>query len=194
MTKSRPPTTPPVVSDVPDADMAAYLIARYVDSWRVLLEYDEGELAFPDPCPAAALGHEAAMAAVADLKRDLETRNQASAIFGLTHDGKLEAILGNIEQNVFGAPVYPSREERAAHLLYFVVKDHPFVDGNKRIGSLLFLLYLAKQRCEHGVNPTALPAVTLLVAESDAGDKEMMIRFVANLLAIPADDMPLAPR
>ena len=57
----------------------------------------------------------------------------------------LQGILGNVEQTMFGEPLYRSREEKAANLLYFIVKDHPFVDGNKRIGSLLFLLYLKQE-------------------------------------------------
>ena len=94
----------------------------------------------------------------------------------------LAAILGNIEQTMFGEPLYASREEKAAHLLYFVVKDHPFTDGNKRIGSLLFLLYLKQEGIEHGLNPQALTALTLLVAESAPAGKNLMIRLIVNLL------------
>ena len=75
-----------------------------------------------------------------------------------------------------------SREEKAAHLLYFVVKDHPFTDGNKRIGSLLFLLYLKQEDMDHGLSPQALTALTLLIAESEPAGKNLMIRLIVNLL------------
>ena len=84
---------------------------------------------------------------------------------------------------MFGESLYRTREEKAAHLLYFVVKDHPFTDGNKRIGSLLFLLYLKQEAVEHRLNPQALTALTLLIAESAPADKDLMIRLIVNLLA-----------
>ena len=88
---------------------------------------------------------------------------------------------------MFGEPLYRSREEKAAHLLYFVVKDHPFTDGNKRIGALLFLLYLRQEAVDHRLNPQALTALTLLIAESAPAGKDLMIRLIVNLLARPAE-------
>ena len=88
---------------------------------------------------------------------------------------------------MFGEPLYRSREEKAAHLLYFIVKDHPFSDGNKRIGSLLFLLYLKQQEMEHQLNPQALTALALLIAESAPAGKDLMIRLIVNLLAGPSE-------
>ena len=81
---------------------------------------------------------------------------------------------------------YRSREEKAANLLYFIVKDHPFTDGNKRIGSLLFLLYLKQEGVAHRLNPQALTALTLLIAESAASGKDLMVRLIVNLLAKPS--------
>ena len=78
-----------------------------------------------------------------------------------------------------------TREEKAANLLYFLVKDHPFTDGNKRIGSLLFLLYLRQEGLEHDLNPQALTALTLLIAESDPANKDLLVRLIVNLLAGP---------
>ena len=71
----------------------------------------------------------------------------------------------------------------AAHRLYFVVKDHPFTDGNKRIGSLLFLLYLKQEGMEHRLDPRAMTALTLLVAQSAPAGKDLMIRLIVSLLA-----------
>ncbi|MDE0532621.1 MAG: virulence RhuM family protein [Albidovulum sp.] len=161
------------------------LIAGYADTWRLLLEYDEDRLpAPPGTGPSSgALDHERAMSAIAEFRHDLMAREQASPLFGGSRGDALAAILGNIEQTMFGEPLYRSREEKAAHLLYFVVKDHPFTDGNKRIGSLLFLLYLKQEGIEHGLNPQALTALTLLVAESAPAGKDLMIRLIVNLLA-----------
>jgi len=122
-----------------------HIITAYADTWRLLLEYDEDRLKAPrDAQPAtSALDFHRAHAAINTFRRDLATKGEASPLFGNPRGDALEAILGNLEQTMFGEPLYRSREEKAAHLLYFVVKDHPFTDGNKRIGSLLFLLYLA---------------------------------------------------
>ncbi len=160
------------------------LIAGYADTWRLLLEYDEDRLAAaPGTGPSSGvLDHDRAIAAIAEFRRDLMARKQASSLFGSPRGDALAAILGNIEQTMFGEPLYRSREEKAAHLLYFVVKDHPFTDGNKRIGSLLFLIYLKQEGIEHGLNPQALTALTLLVAESAPAGKDLMIRLIVNLL------------
>ena len=165
----------------------AEIIATYAETWRLLLEYDEDKLATPPGARPAvsALDVDTAKAAIAALKRELVARGEASALFGSPRGDALEAILGNIEQTMFGEPLYRSREEKAANLLYFVVKDHPFSDGNKRIASLLFLLYLRQQEVAHNLNPQALTALTLLVAESAPAGKDLMIRLIVNLLDGP---------
>ena len=164
------------------------IVASYSDTWRLLLEYDEDRLEKPSGTQPSVgiLDHNRAAAAIEELKRELTVRGEASSLFGNARGDALEAILGNVEQLMFGEPLYRSREEKAANLLYFVVKDHPFTDGNKRIGSLLFLLYLKQEGLEHDLNPQALTALTLLVAESAPAAKDLMIRLVVNLLAEPA--------
>ncbi len=161
------------------------LIAGYAETWRLLLEYDEDRLAAtPGTGPSSGvLDHDRAVAAIAEFRRDLMARKQASSLFGNPRGDALAAILGSVEQTMFGEPLYRSREEKAAHLLYFLVKDHPFTDGNKRIGSLLFLLYLTQEGIDHGLNPQALTALTLLVAESAPAGKSLMIRLIVNLMA-----------
>ncbi len=168
---------------------APEIIAGYADTWRLLREYDEDRLPTPPGVrPSAGMLDPArAVGAVAELRRDLMARNEASPLFGNSRDDALAAILGNIEQTMFGEPLYRSREEKAAHLLYFVVKDHPFSDGNKRIGSLLFLLYLRQEGVEHRLNPQALTALTLLIAESAPAGKDLMIRLIVNLLVEPVN-------
>ncbi|MEK6730889.1 MAG: virulence protein RhuM/Fic/DOC family protein [Pseudomonadota bacterium] len=112
------------------------LIMSYTKTWHLLLAYDEDELALPDlGKPAiAVLNYEIAAHAIKTLKTDLAARNEATALFGNECAQGLQSILGNIEQTFDGHPLYKIVEERAAHLLYFIIKDHPFSDGNKRIG------------------------------------------------------------
>ena len=102
----------------------------------------------------------------------------------------MAALLGNLDQSVFGEPADPTIESKAAHLLYFVIKNHPFSDGNKRIGSFLFVDFLNRNgRLFRGdeavINDVGLAALALLVAESAPKDKELMIRLVMNMLAGP---------
>ena len=162
----------------------AELIASYADTWRPLAEYDADKLAVPPggKPSVGVLDVGTAKAAVSALKRELMARKEASSLFGSPRADALEAILGNIEQTMFGKPLYRSREEKAANLLYLVVKDRPFADGNKRIASLWFLLYVEQEGVAHALNPQALTALTLLVAESAPASKELMIRLMVNLL------------
>ncbi|MCY3547052.1 MAG: virulence protein RhuM/Fic/DOC family protein [Gemmatimonadetes bacterium] len=163
------------------------IITGYADTWRLLLEYDEDRLAAPAETrpPTTALEHDRAVAAIADLKAALIDRGEASSLFGNPRGDAIEGILGNVEQTMFGESLYRTREEKAANLLYFLVKDHPFTDGNKRIGSLLFLLYLRQEGLNHGLNPQALTALTLLLAESAPANKDLMVRLIVNLLVEP---------
>jgi len=163
------------------------LIVGYADTWRLLLEYDEDRLALPPGArpSSGVLDFVRASAAIGEFKRELMAHNEATALFGNPRGETLEGILGNIEQTMFGEPLYRSREAKAAHLLYFVIKDHPFTDGNKRIGSFLFILYLQQEGITHQLNPQALTALALLIAESAPANKELMIRLIINLLAEP---------
>ena len=161
------------------------LITGYAETWRLLLEYDEDRLALPPGGrpSTGVLDYATARAVIADFKRELMIRNEATPLFGNERGEALQGILGSIEQTMFGEPLYRSRDEKAAHLLYFVIKDHPFSDGNKRIGSFLFMLYLKQEGATHRFNPKALTALALLIAESAPANKDLMIRLIINLLA-----------
>jgi prophage maintenance system killer protein len=161
------------------------LIVGYAETWRLLLEYDEDRLALPPGARPASgvLDHARASGAIADFKRELMARKEATPLFGNPRGEALEGLLASIEQTMFGEPLYRSCEEKAAHLLYFVIKDHPFSDGNKRIGCFLFLLYLSQESMAHSLNPRALTALALLIAESAPASKNLMIRLIVNLLA-----------
>jgi prophage maintenance system killer protein len=160
------------------------LIAGYAKTWRLLLQYDEDGLSLPATCQPArgVLDYAQAHAAIDELKAALFERGEATDLFGRERDNAIQGILGSIEQTMFGEALYKTREEKAAHLLYFVIKDHPFSDGNKRIGSFLFLLYLQQEGMAMNINENALTALALLVAESQPANKDLMIRLVVNLL------------
>jgi prophage maintenance system killer protein len=160
------------------------LIVGYAETWRLLLAYDEDRLALPPGVrpSSGVLDFARASAAIADFKRELMARNEATPLFGNPRGEALEGILGSIEQTMFGESLYRSREEKAAHVLYLVIKDHPFSDGNKRIGSFLFMLYLQQERMTHQLNPQALTALALLIAESAPANKDLMVRLIINLL------------
>ena len=161
------------------------LIIGYAKTWRLLLQYDEDGLALPDSCRPArgVLDYASASTAINELKNALMQRGEATGLFGSERGEAFQGILGSIEQTMFGESLYKSREEKAAHLLYFVIKDHPFSDGNKRIGSFMFLLYLQQEGMAMTINANALTALALLVAESQPLNKDLMIRLIVNLLA-----------
>ncbi|MCC6728751.1 MAG: virulence protein RhuM/Fic/DOC family protein [Chthonomonadales bacterium] len=167
------------------------VVQRYSRSWRLLLEYDEERLAERPTRPVAPAGSltlAGARTVAARLREDLSARGEAGTLFGQERGEALAAILGAIEQTFGGEPLYPSAQARAAHLLYFAIKDHPFSDGNKRIGSLLFLDYLRRNGLllrpngEPRLADNAMVALALLIAESEPAQKELMVRLVLNLL------------
>lgn len=166
------------------------VIARYTQTFLLLQRYDEGLLTEPKGTAGGALPSiSETRAAVAELKQNLIARKEASELFGREREAAFESVLGNLEQSVFGEPAYPSIESKAAHLLYFVIKNHPFSDGNKRIGSFLFVDFLNRngrlfRDNEPVINDVGLAALALLVAESDPKDKDVLIRLVMNMLTV----------
>jgi prophage maintenance system killer protein len=167
------------------------VVQQYARSWRLLLEYDEDRLSEAPARPShptADLTLDAARRAIVQMRDALAKRAEVTGLFGQERGEQLSGILRSIEQTFDGQPLYPSVEARAAHLLYFVIKDHPFVDGNKRIGSLLFLEHLRLNGALLRSDSTprfadnALVALALLVAESDPGHKRLVIRVILNLL------------
>lgn len=170
------------------------IVTGYAQTFLLLQRYDEGLLTDPPAQPGGTLPSVTeARAALAKLKASLIAKGQATTLFAQERMGDgLGALLGNLDQTAFGEPVYPSVEAKAAHLLYFVIKNHPFADGNKRSGAYLFVDFLHRNgrlldahSGEPVINDVGLAALALLVAESPANNKDTMIRLVMNMLARP---------
>lgn len=167
------------------------IVSRYTQTFLWLQGYDEGLLEEPAGQSGGQLpSPEEAMTALLQLKQQLLARGEASPLFAQVRDSGLAGIFGNLNQTVFGEPAYPTVESKAAHLLYFVVKNHPFADGNKRSGAFLFVDFLHRNHrllTAEGnpvINDTGLAALTLLVAESDPKHKETLIRLIMNMLSL----------
>ncbi len=165
------------------------IVSRYTQTFLWLQRYDEGLLEAPVGHSGGRLpSFKEAMSDLQVLKQTLISRGEATELFARPRDDGLAAILGNLNQSAFGEPVYPTIESKAAHLLYFVIKNHPFVDGNKRSAAFLFVDFLHRngRLLDAGgqpvINDTGLAALTLLVAESDPKQKEILIRLIMNLL------------
>ena len=165
------------------------VITDYANSWLLLQKYDEDALVEPTKKVDSeyVLDYSEVQEAIIELKRTLIDKKEASELFGQERES-LEGILGNVYQTFDGIDLYASIEEKSAHILYFIIKDHPFVDGNKRIGSFLFILFLAKHNYledSHGerkFNDNALVALALLIAESEPRQKELIIKLVMNFV------------
>jgi prophage maintenance system killer protein len=170
-----------------EAQALLAIVGEYNRALELLDDYDHQRVAKPGPGGAAryVLGHDEALRIVGRLRE----RFAASDIFGVEKDKGLESALGAIMQTFGGRDLYPGLEEKAAHLLYFLVKNHAFVDGNKRIAAALFLWYLERNgallrddgtpRMTNGT----LVALTLMIAESRPEEMDMLVRIVMHLLA-----------
>jgi prophage maintenance system killer protein len=165
------------------------IVSRYTQTFLWLQRYDEGLLDEPSGQAGGTLPTpEKAMQSLHKLKQDLIARGEATELFAKPREDGLSGIFGNLEQSVFGEPAYPTIESKAAHLLYFVVKNHPFSDGNKRSGAFLFVDFLNRNgrlldnKGDAVINDTGLAALTLLVAESDPKQKDTLIRLIMHML------------
>lgn len=166
------------------------IITNYTHSFILLNQFDSNNL--PDEKLNENITYEIeykeAVKAIAELKKQLIKKKEASALFGNERDRGFESLLNSVIQTFGGEYLYKSIEEQAAHLLYFVIKNHPFTDGNKRIGAFLFVWFLEKNKHrfkksgELKINDNALVALALLVAQSNPNDKELMIKLVVNLI------------
>lgn len=179
-----------------EGEAVARVISDYARSWSLLQGYDEQQLAEvgirqPDMQP---LELDEALKAIGELKQTLIAKGEATELFGQLRGDGLASALATIEQGFGDELFYPNVASRAAHLLYFVIKNHPLADGNKRCGSLLFLWYLRRNAAllarpvEHLINDNTLVALALLVAESLPDQKTLMIRLIEHFILLAKED------
>lgn len=161
-------------------------VSQYTKALSLLDNYDHQALKKPDGTEPVYRITYTECRAMVDAMED----TFSSDVFGVEKEpGKVEGILAAVYQNVFGSEVYPSAEEKAANLLYFMIKDHPFADGCKRIAASLFLEFLNRNQLlfkdgRKRISDGALVAITLMIAESNPQEKDIMIAMVMNLLSV----------
>ncbi|SER29935.1 Fic/DOC family protein [Butyrivibrio fibrisolvens] len=159
-------------------------VKLYTDALVLLDQYDHQSLSKPEGNkPVYRITYEDCRNMINHMEDSF-----CSDVFGVEKEtGKVEGILAAVYQDVFGGEVYPSLEEKAANLLYFMIKDHPFADGCKRIAASLFLEFLDKNDAlirdgQKVISDGALVAITLMIAESNPEEKDIMTTLVMNLL------------
>ncbi|MDT9498687.1 RhuM family protein [Capnocytophaga canimorsus] len=168
------------------------VVQKYAKSWSLLQAYDQQSL--PKSSlknqEMNALPYEDVLKAIDQLKKSLVEKGEASELFGQIRSSGLESALATIEQGFGEEYFYPNVASRAAHLLYFIIKNHPFADGNKRTGAFLFLWYLRinqhllQKPVENLINDNTLVALALLVAESKPEQKELIIRLTEHFINV----------
>ena len=179
------------------------VIAEYARSWSLLQQYDEQSLASQTRPQSGmrSLELDEVLAAIEQLKAELIAKGEATALFGQVRGEGLASAIATIEQGFGDTLFYPNVASRAAHLLYFVIKNHPLADGNKRCGSFLFLWYLRLNQTllarpvEQLINDNTLVALALLVAESLPEHKELLVRLIEQFVLLKTEGavLPLPP-
>ena len=163
-----------------------YVVTDYAAALDLLDDYDHERVSVP-PLEAGevrGIDYNEAMTVIGELRRKFG----GSDLFGREKDQSLSGSLGAVMQSFDGKDLYPSIEEKAAHLLYFLVKNHSFVDGNKRIAAALFLWFMEKNGIlyradgSRHIADNALVAITLMIAESDPKQKDILTKMVVNLI------------
>lgn len=161
------------------------VITKYAPSFKALQEYDEGHISFAKGKKATkTLTPSECTSIIAELKRSVK----GGELFGKPRGSAFEASLEAISQTFDSQDVYPSIAEKATNLLYLIIKDHPFYDGNKRIGALLFVIFLTindyhlNKNGETKISDRALTALALLIAESHPSEKSLLVALICKLL------------
>ncbi|MDO8451800.1 MAG: virulence protein RhuM/Fic/DOC family protein [bacterium] len=165
------------------------LLALYAKTLTILDEYDKGTLReVKGEKGAFVLTYEESKRVIVEVKRELVTKKEAGELFGNEKDDSFKGIIRGLYQTFGGQELYRTLESKAAHLLYLIIKDHSFSDGNKRSASFLFVYFLDKNNAlyrtggEKKINDNALAALALLVAASNPKEKDQMIALITQLL------------
>ena len=166
------------------------VILNYSRTWTLLQGYDEDSLHVNSASREAKfiLDVDEAKEAIKLLKKELINKGEATELFGHEKAGEFGGMVRNNYQTFGGEDLIPSVEEKAANLLYYIIKGHPFNDGNKRVGAFMFILFLSKNNMlykksgELKINDNALVALSLMTAKSDPKQKETIIHLIVNLL------------
>ncbi|MFC0345741.1 virulence protein RhuM/Fic/DOC family protein [Epilithonimonas hispanica] len=159
----------------------SFILLNQFDSFSLELNHLEENITYE-------IDYQESIIAIEILKKELIKKQEASDLFGNQKDKTFEGILKSITQTFDNQYLYPSIEEQASNLLYFIIKNHPFSDGNKRIGAFIFIWFLEKNKHllkktgEKKINDNALTALALLIAQSNPSDKELMIKLICNLI------------
>jgi len=173
-----------------DAKGFVEIISNYAKSWALLQGYDEQSLEDITQTKEQRfiLDYDEAKEAISELKKSLISKEEATELFGNEKADEFKGNLLNIYQSFGGADLLPSVEEKAANLIYYIIKGHPFSDGNKRIGAYLFVLFLHKNGILHKangeakINDNALASLALLVATSAPEQKDIIVKLIMNML------------
>ncbi|MCK4968394.1 MAG: virulence RhuM family protein, partial [Candidatus Aenigmarchaeota archaeon] len=169
-----------------EAKGLAQVISEYTRALDILDDFDHEKLSVPKGTKKAKfkLTYEKARKIIEAMKKKFKD----SDLVGQEKDKSFQSSIGAIYQTFGKKDVYPTIEEKAAHLLYFVTKNHSFIDGNKRIAAALFVCFLQKNAIilrkngEKRIDNNALVALTLMIASSNPKEKDMMVKVIMNLL------------
>ncbi|GGG43166.1 virulence protein RhuM/Fic/DOC family protein [Epilithonimonas arachidiradicis] len=178
------------LSHLSEAKGLLNILNNYTKSFILLNQFDSSslELNHLEENITYEIDYNESVLAIEVLKKELIKKKEASELFGNQKDKTFEGILKSITQTFDSQYLYPTIEEQASNLLYFIIKNHPFSDGNKRIGAFIFIWFLEKNKHllkkngEKKINDNALTALALLIAQSNPNDKELMIKLICNLI------------
>ncbi|MDR9401758.1 MAG: virulence protein RhuM/Fic/DOC family protein [Psychroflexus sp.] len=166
------------------------IISNYSKSFELLEKYDKDTLSSEHLSKAViyVINYNDVKKAIQRFKSDLIEKGEASELFGNERDESFKGILGSVSQTVFGELAYPTIEEQATQLLYSIIKGHPFSDGNKRIGSFIFVWFLEQNKYhlnnkgERKINDNTLVTIALTVAQSSPEQREIIQKLIMNLI------------